>query len=412
MEAHRELRVAVVGGGLGGLTLAIALHGHGITATVFEQAAELREIGAGVALSGNATRLLQSLGLGPALAEAAVVPSELVFRDGFDGTRLVAHPIGLDGAYHERFGAPYYCVQRIDLQRTLAGATGDTALRLGERVTGLRTGGRGGALVVETAAGTEFEADIVVGADGVHSTVRSWVTAEQPPLYTGTSGFRGLVPIGRMPAMPDPQALQFWVGPAAHVLHYPVGGDLVNFLAVLDGPAGWPDGSGPVAAEPGQLAGSFASWHPAVVEMLGAVPQSVRWGLLSQPPVRCWSRDRAVLIGDAVHAMLPHHGQGANQTIEDAVVLAGCLAGATRDSYREAFARYHRLRRARTRLVQRSSLLASDLLHLPVGPAARSRNEELKRFPDTFGWIHEYDARTGGTPAGAARPHEGVRGVS
>ena len=185
---------------------------------------------------------------------------------------------------------------------------------------------------------------VVVGADGVHSLVRDWVTGGDEPVYSGTSGFRGLVPVERLPRLPDPGALQFWMGPGAHLLHYPIsGGSVINFLAVIDTPERWTAPAWMEAAEPGANLEAFAGWHPAVTEMIGAAPQSPRWGLFARRPLACWSRGPAVLLGDAAHAMLPHQGQGANQTIEDAVVLAAELDGAS--DIPAALRRYARRRR-------------------------------------------------------------------
>lgn len=400
MVARHQPVVAIVGGGIGGLTTAIALREYGIEATVFERASELREIGAAVALAANATRLLARFGLAGQLASVSVEPTDLVYRHWRDGTRLCTHPIARGGAYRERFGAPFFGLHRAELQRILTSACDVERIRLGHEVTGLREAGD--ELVLEFADGSTFAADIVVGADGVHSTVRSWVTAEQPPVYTGTSGFRGLVPFADLPSMPDPSAIQFWAGPDAHVLHYAIGDQRVNFLAVLEGPASWPAGRSTVPTTTEELSQRFADWHPAVRELVSAVPQQVRWGLLSQPPLRTWSRGRAVLIGDAVHAMLPHHGQGANQTIEDAVVLADCLASTDGD-HRFAFERYRRLRRARTRAVTGSSWATSALLHLQDGPDALARDADLLRFPDRFEWIHGFDARPAPESAAGTR---------
>jgi len=389
--AQKGQRVAVVGGGIGGLTLAIALRRAGVDVVVFERTAELREVGAAVAVAANSTRLLARLGLADELAAVSTVPSELVFRDGMNGQLLVSHPIGRDDAYRTRYGSPLYGLHRGQLQRILGTALGAEPLRLGREVTGLHE--TPDEIVVQCADGAEFAADIVVGADGVHSMVRTWITDEQPPVYTRTSGFRGLVPTEALPSLPDVRALQFWVGADAHLLHYSINdGSLVNFLAVREGPETWPAGTGPLETEPGTLAAMFKGWHPAVHEMISAVPQSVCWPLYSQPPLRRWSRGRVVLIGDAAHAMLPHHGQGANQAIEDAIVLADCLTGAPGGEHAAAFDRYARLRRARTRKIQRASLATSPLLHVPAGPIATRRDANAARFPELFDWIHAYDA--------------------
>jgi salicylate hydroxylase len=228
----------------------------------------------------------------------------------------------------------------------------------------------------------------------VHSAVRSWVAgASVEPLYSGTSGFRGLVPAERLPSLPDPGALMFWVGPGAHLLHYPIEhGRLINFLAVVEGPARWTAPAWMEAAAPGAHLEAFAGWHPAVTEMLTAVPQSPRWGLFTLPPLRRWSRGPVVLLGDAAHAMLPHQGQGANQAIEDAAVLAAELEGAT--DIPAALRRYADRRRARTRQVQAASWAASAALHLPDGPAARSRDTYLAQLPEHLAWIHGHDVLT------------------
>ncbi len=247
--------------------------------------------------------------------------------------------------------------------------------------------------------GTEVSADLVVGADGVHSTVREHVAGPgSGPVYSGTSAFRGLVPVEKLPTLPDPHAIQFWAGPGAHLLHYALGADddTVNFLAVLCGPAAW-DG-GHRAARPGELVDAFAGWHPAVTEMLGAVEQSPRWPLLSQPPLTRWTRGRAVLIGDACHAMLPHHGQGANQSIEDAAALAGLLTGGGID---EALDAYPRRRRARTRAVATSAWETGTLLHLPDDdPRLATRDDAFAHYLDRNAWVHDHDA--GAVPV---RPH-------
>jgi salicylate hydroxylase len=381
--AHTD--IAVIGAGIGGLTLGLALRQHGIDVQIFEQASELAEVGAAVALAANGTRILRELGLGDALEAVSAVPTELVYRHWADGRRLVAHPVG--AWYEQRFGAPFWGIHRAHLQRGLARGWGTDGLHLGKTLVDLRV--EGDVNVLGFADGSVVTAGLVVGADGIRSRVRKWVT-DTEPVYSGTSGFRGLVPRSAIPDFPDPDAVQFWMGPDAHLLHYAVG-DAINFLAVVEGPERWDaEGSVGPAAE-GELVTAFRDWHPAVRQMVAAVPQSPRWGLFALPPLHRWSKDGVVLLGDAAHAMLPHHGQGANQTLEDAAVLADCL----RDNadVPAALADYERRRRCRTRQVQRSSWVTSSLLHLPDGADATSRDARLRDLVDDFSWIHAYDHR-------------------
>lgn len=386
MPASRP-RVVVIGAGIGGLTLALLLRREGIEAELLEQATDLKEVGAAVALSANATRVLGQLGLGGGLAQAGTEPTALVHRDGRDG-RVIARTPGPDW-YREAFGAPFFGVHRVALQRLLGGAMGDKHLHLGCRVEGLEE--RDGGIRVRGAAGAVFDADLVVGADGVHSLARAWVTGGDEPVYSGTTGFRGLVPADLLPRLPDPGALQFWMGPGAHLLHYPIsGGSVINFLAVIEGPPQWTSPAWMTDAEPGAHLAPFAGWHPAVAEMIGAVPQSPRWGLFARRPLARWNRGPVVLLGDAAHAMLPHHGQGANQTIEDAAVLAAELGRGSDPA--EAVRRYTARRRAWTRKVQLMSWAASAALHLPDGPAARDRDAYLPGLPEHVAWIHGHDA--------------------
>lgn len=378
------LSVAIVGGGIGGLTLALALRERGIGAEVYERSAELREIGAAVALSANGSRVLARLGLRDELSACSAVPTELVYRHWRGGRRVVAYPVG--DSYEERFAGPYFGVHRADLQRILAGACGN--VHLGRQVTGVVEDGPRYRL--EFADGASETADVVVGADGVHSTVREWVDPAPLARYSGSSGFRGLVPVEQLPSLPDAGAIQFWMGPGGHLLHYPIGdGSVVNFLAVLDEPDAWEGASWTEDISRERIDAAFEGWHPAVREMVGATTLRQRWGLFGQYPLNRWHRGGVVLLGDAAHAMLPHHGQGANQTIEDAVTLAECLAS---DSREAALARYEKLRRPRTRAVQRSSWVANALLHVPDGPAADARDGALGRIGETLEWIHSHDA--------------------
>jgi salicylate hydroxylase len=388
----RRFRIAIVGGGIGGLTLAVALHQRGIEADVYEQAPELAEIGAAVALSANSTRELRRLGMLDALMAVSTEPSELIYRNWRDGSRIAAHPVHEAMRYQGICGAPYYGIHRADLQRILSGALSGAGLHLDHRLTEIRD--LGGATGLSFANGRTVEADLVVGADGVRSLVRRFITGRDDTVYSGTSAFRGIVPVAKLPTLPDPKAIQFWMGPDAHLLHYAIGGDAeyVNFFAVVEYPKVWPHADKWLdSIEPGEALATFKGWHPAVIEMV-AQHLPVRWGLFGTRPLLHWYRGGVVILGDAAHAMLPHHGQGANTTIEDAITLAELLPGTAPDELAPLLAKYQSLRRARTRKIQRSSWITNALLHLPDGPQLAERDRRVARFPEDFGWIHEFDA--------------------
>lgn len=389
----RDLRIAIVGGGIGGLSLGIALQQRGFSPQIFEQASELAEVGAAVALSANSTRELQRLGVLDAIEAVATEPTELIFRGWRDATRIAAYPVRQNAAYRNRYGAPYLGIHRAELQRILSGALGAGALHLGHRLTGLVEDGD--TVDLEFANGRIARADLVIGADGVRSAVRRWMTGGERSVYSGTSAFRGIVPADRLSALPDPQAIQFWMGPDAHLLHYAIGGagEDINYFAVVEGPGTWPrPDSSTFEIEPHEALAAFTGWHPAVTEMIGATPHRLQWGLFVVPHLLRWHRGRVVMLGDATHAMVPHHGQGANTTIEDAITLAALLADAEPNCLDAMMHRYQKLRRARTWKIQRSSWATNALLHLPDEAGLAGRDAKVSKFPERFGWIHAFDA--------------------
>jgi salicylate hydroxylase len=391
MSGTATPRIAIVGAGIGGLTLAIALRQRGLGADLYEQASELREVGAAVALSANGTRVFERLGLGPQLAARGFEVAALIYRDGRSGALIGRHDVG--ATYRQRFGAPYLGIHRADLQAILSAAAGLASIHLQKRLAGVDDTGARAVLRFED--GSTADADLVIGADGAHSFLRRWMLGYDDRLYTGCSGFRGIVPVDRVPSLPDPAALQFWMGPGGHLLHYPMGSGHINFLLVERHPTPWPRPEWMMPASEGEQLRHFAGWHPAVVEMITAVPVSARWGLFHRPPLGRWTRGRVTLLGDAAHTMAPHHGQGANQAIEDAVVLAACLAEAEAGRLATAIDRYERVRRGRTRKVQYASISTADVLHLPDGELAARRNRRLGSAEGAshhLGWVHEFDA--------------------
>jgi salicylate hydroxylase len=389
------LKVAVVGGGIGGLVLALALRERGIGFEVYEQAQELREIGAAVALSANGTRELRRLGLGEQVEGVSVIPSALVIRRWDSGEIIADHPIGRDGVYEATFGAPYYGVHRVALLQALAERLAGEGLSLGRRCVGVEERRSGAEL--HFADGASAAADVVVGADGVHSVIRPHVVGEVRGRYSGTVGYRGLVAVEKMPSLPDPTPLQFWAGPGRHLLHYAIdGGRTVNFLAVVRVPE-WTSQEWMEHCPVGDALGAFAGWHPAVTEMVGATDVGARWALHDLAPLERWHTDRVVLMGDAAHAMVPHQGQGANQTIEDAIALADCLADAP--DLGSALRHYAERRQKRAARVQGWSRRAADLMHLPDGPEIAPRDAVFADLYSELAWIHSYDAHAAHEPA-------------
>lgn len=384
-------RIAIIGAGIGGLTLSLALRRHGIASEIYERTEELREVGAAVALSANATRFYEGrLELGDRFAKVWAEIPELIFRDGRSGEVIGRHYGGEE--YRRRYGAPYAGVHRADLQAILSEAVGPDTLHLARTLTDIDDSGTEAVLTFDD--GSTAAADLVIGADGAHSTVRRLVLGYDDALYSGCSGFRGIVDPSHLRSLPDPEAIQFWMGPGGHLLHYPIGSGAHNFLLVERGPAPWPYPAWTAPATDSERMKHFSGWHPAVTEMVEAAPVGDRWALFHRPPLARWNHGRITLLGDAAHALVPHHGQGANQSIEDAIVLADQLAAGT--DLDAARAGYEDLRRDRTRRVQYASITTADVLHLPDdSPLLHGRNARLgapglaARHLD---WIHGFVA--------------------
>ena len=398
---QHDWRVAVVGAGVGGLALALALRERGIDAHLYERTGELREVGAAVYLAANATRLLTRLGLAEEFEAVSWHPTSLIHRDGRTGNVIGKHPGNL---YDRSYGAPGWCIHRAELQRILSGAVGADRIHLNKELLDLTD--HGNEVELSFADGTHATANLVIGADGARSAVRKWLIGHDDKIYTGRSGFRGLVPLRELPNLPDPGALQFWIGPGGHLIHYPIGvkGDVINFLLVKQLP--WASDEWTVPAEPGEHLRYFEGWHPAVIEMISAPTFDLRWALNRRPPLRTWSKGRVALLGDAAHALVPHHGQGANITVEDAVVLARCLAEGDATEPAGALQQYQDFRQLRTARVQKASYTTAEVLHLPDGPQADERNTNLASTAWMHGqldWIHSFDADPLG-PAGDLRP--------
>ncbi|MFF4238853.1 FAD-dependent monooxygenase [Actinomadura geliboluensis] len=383
-------RIAIVGGGIGGLAAGAFLRREGIAATVYEQASQLREVGAGLVAAPNMARLLRRLGVLDAFAARAVrLDVGWEFRRWRDGTVLSAEDLA--SACERLYGEHTYTAHRADLLDVLRSAVPDDAVRLGKRCVELTVRAQGQP-VLRFADGETVEPDVVIGADGIHSIVRTVITEAASATYSGICAFRALVPSERAPAFARRNAQTLWIGPDHHLVHYPVSaGRSVNLVAFA--PAG-DDAveSWTATATVEEFLREFEGWDPRLTALIRAAGTPGRWALLDRPPLRRWSEGAVTLLGDAAHPMFPFFAQGAAQAIEDAAVLARCLADAPDDPPR-ALRRYERLRIPRTTRLQEVSHARSLVNHLPDGPEQQARDDSFTTADPLVAnaWIYNYD---------------------
>jgi salicylate hydroxylase len=344
---NSPLKVAVCGGGIGGLFAANALIAHGLRVDIYEQALALGEVGAGVFITPNSVRHLYRLGLGPAVEKwgARVGRNSQYFRD--DGTPIAPVQVTDSSGWNATFG-----MHRADLVEFLAKALPVGVVHTGHRCIGYEE--RGDIARVSFANGATAEADVVVGADGIHSELRPYVYPPSRPVFHGTISYRGVVPHERIPHWPA-DAWLMWLGKGKHFLTFPVrAGRLINYVGFVPADEEMKE-SWSAAGDPAVLRGEFVGWEPSIATVLEQVQTTFRWALYDREPLPCWSKGRLTLLGDAAHPMLPHMGQGANQSIEDGMALATILSRADRKSAPAALLAYERLRRQRVAEVQRGS---------------------------------------------------------
>jgi len=384
MGSSAPLRVAVVGSGIGGLTVAIALQARGFDVEVYDQASELTAIGSGVSVGANGLRLLDRIGLGEPLRQVSSDLQRIQFHHWQTGEIFHEHPMG--DWYAQKFGAAFLGVHRADFHDVLLDRF-DGIPRLGHRCVAVHE--TPDWVELEFANGTTARADVVIGADGLRSAVREHVAGPDEAVFSAMSCFRGLVPTDKVPGG-DAFGLTFFLGPNRHMVAYPVrGGELVNFVAYVPGPE-WTEESWSAKSSTAEAVAVFEGWNDTVTTLLSNTEEIGRWALYDREPLRKWGTDRVTLLGDAAHPMLPHAGQGSNQAIEDAHVLAGVLGGDL--PIATALQRYEQLRRPRTRQIQMGSRANVACYQVPDGAPAEARNARLAALPDNVGWIHGYDA--------------------
>jgi salicylate hydroxylase len=340
-------KVVVVGGGIGGLFAANALIAHGLAVSVYEQAPELGEVGAGVFLTPNSVRHLQRVGLGPAVEKwgARVGSGSHYFRH--DGAPIAPVQVTDSSGWNATFG-----MHRADFVNLLAQALPAGVVHTGHRATDFAQSGT--AALVSLANGVTAEGDVVIGADGIHSELRPFVFPPSRPVFHGTIAYRGIVEHARIPDWPADRWLM-WLGTGKHFLTFPLrAGKLINYVGFVPADQEMQE-SWSAPGDPDMLRREFAGWDPRIEGLLRQVQKTFRWALYDREPLPAWTRGRLSLLGDAAHPMLPHLGQGANQSIEDGMALATILARADRKTAPAALLAYERLRRERVAAVQRGA---------------------------------------------------------
>jgi salicylate hydroxylase len=392
-------RVIIAGAGLGGLTLAVALLKRGFDVDIYEQSPELREVGAGLWISANGSRVLEALGLRKAIEAINLPPEDRVIRYWATGEEFSVYnrDANASKADHTLVQVP-----RAELQRVLYEAVvalKPNAVHFGVRSVGVEAAGNRARLLLD--AGSAIEGDVVVGADGAHSRVRESLFGAAPARFTDAIAWRGLAPMSRLKPQHRRPLASTWVGPTAHVTTYPVqrnGEFFVSFSAQVDS-ATWQTDSW---SEPGDLADAlrdFEGWHQDIRDLFINSDNLFRWGLFVRDSLKAWSKGRATLVGDACHSMTPYLGMGVNVTMEDAYVLARCLEALPED-VEGALKRYDAGRIERANKTKERSLAMLKVFHSP-----ELANDETARSyianhwaPDVvrerYDWLLTYDATT------------------
>jgi len=395
--SNNQLRILIAGAGIGGLTAALTLRKLGFrNIEVLEQTAVLREVGAGIQLGPNAVKVLHDLGLASELKAVAVAPSATQSRDWSSGRTIRNFPLGPECA--ERYGAPYYHVHRADLHTALVDAYGRDNIRLGQRVKGHDQDEAGVRLFLES--GETIEGDVLIGADGVHSVIRSQLFEGQEPRFTGLLAWRGMADAERARHLGIEKKVNAWWGPHRHFVNYYVSaGKRINWVGIV--PAGeWRLESWSTKGDKSEVLKEFEGWHPIVQGLIEATDDFFKWALYDRDPLSVWTRGRVTLLGDAAHPMVPFLSQGGSQSIEDGYVLGLCLAGLP-DDPQTALNAYQELRIGRTARVQLGSREAGRMFHqtdplkklirnIKFRWAALTNSQEKWRRVD---WLYGYDCR-------------------
>ncbi|HYZ14748.1 MAG TPA: FAD-dependent monooxygenase [Candidatus Acidoferrum sp.] len=382
--------VLIAGGGIGGLAAALGLARNGIAVRVLEKSPAFGEIGAGLQLAPNASWALDRLGVLDAISLSAVRPRRLVWMDALAGTELTELDLG--ARFVERYGYPYVVMHRSDLLAVLLeGCRAQPRIALEPSKEVVQVEDRGDGVRVRCGDGSSYEGDLLVGADGLWSSLRKLVVDDGDPICSEYVAYRGALPIEQVTARASLDDVVLWTGPQMHFVQYPLRrGELYNQVAVFKSRRYRPDRDD--WGTPDELDERFGAAGEQVRRALASIKRNRRWPMYDRLPIDAWTRGRVTLLGDAAHPMLQYLAQGACQALEDAVILADALA-VERD-LDAALARYERERVPRTSQVQRLARAWGDYWHLDPGPDLDARNAFLRhRPPDDFSdtdWFYGY----------------------
>jgi len=372
----------IVGGGIGGLFAAKALLAHGLEVAVYEQAPELGEVGAGVYITPNGVRQMVRVGLGDAVEAwgARVGPASHYFRA--DGSPIAPVQVTDSSGWSANFG-----MHRADFVDFLAASLPKGIVHTGHRCIGFEQ--VGDKARVKFANGATAAADIVVGADGIHSELRPYVFPPSQPVFSGSVAYRGTVPSDRAPGFPN-ERWQMWLGQGKHFLVFPLrAGKLLNYVGFVPADKEMKE-SWSAPGDPDMLRAEFAGWDPRIEALLLKAEKTFRWALHDREPMPTWTKGRLTLLGDAAHPMLPHLGQGANQAIEDGMALATILSRVGNAHAPEALIAYERLRRERVADVQRGAR-QNGMRYDSAYPDIAKRDAEIRAHAEFRKALYDFD---------------------
>lgn len=363
--------IGIIGGGIGGLAAAIALHRAGHEVLVFEQARQFSRVGADINLTPNAVRALDGLGIGAALREHGARPTHRVSRNWDTGEETSV--LAMSGEAEAKYGAPQLTLHRADLLQALEAALPAERIRLGKRATGIAQDETGVNLAF--ADGTQASVSALVGADGIHSVVRSALFGEEQPRFTGVVAYRAVIPRERLD-LPGLDRFTKWWGPnaASQIVTFPISAGRETFIFATTPQESWREESWTTPGSVEELRAEYAGYHPEARALLAACDSVLKTALYERDPLPAWSRGRVTLLGDACHPMMPFMAQGAGMAVEDAVVLARCLHEGMAD-IPAALRRYEQARMARTAEIQ-----------------VASRGNAWLRAGGNADWVYGYDA--------------------